>query len=184
MQLDKASPTPPPEPSAHTTAPPPLTAARGRRPALPTWVKLLLGNPLAATGIAVLAIFILAAIFAPVLTPYDPTNIGGFDRYLAPSRANLFGTDYSGIDVFTEVLYGARASLTVGVVTGLATTLLSIVVGMTAGYVGGWLDDVLGMAMNVFLVIPQRPLLLVFAAYVPLKGYLEIIVAISISAFA
>jgi peptide/nickel transport system permease protein len=72
----------------------------------------------------------------------------------------------------------------VGVVTGLATTLLSIVVGMTAGYVGGWLDDVLGMAMNVFLVIPQLPLLLVFAAYVPLKGPLAIIVVISITGWA
>ena len=184
MQLDKASTTPPPEPSAHTAATAPITAARARHLALPTWVKLLLGNPLAATGIAVLAIFVLAAIFAPLLTPYDPTNIGGFDRYLAPSRANLFGTDYSGIDVFTEVLYGARASLTVGVVTGLATTLLSIVVGMTAGYVGGWLDDVLGVFMNVFLVIPQLPLLLVFAAYVPLKGPLAIIVVISITGWA
>jgi ABC-type dipeptide/oligopeptide/nickel transport system permease subunit len=111
-------------------------------------------------------------------------NIGGFDRYLAPSGANLFGTDYSGIDVFTEVLYGARASLTVGVVTGLATTLLSIVVGMTAGYIGGWVDDVLSMFMNVFLVIPQLPLLLVFALYVPIKGPLAIILVISITGWA
>src|SRR5438105_504637 len=112
MQLDKASSTPPVDQETLPAAP--VTAARGRRLALPTWVKLLLGNPLAATGIAVLAIFILAAIFAPLLTPYDPTAIGSFNRYLAPSRANLFGSDYSGIDVFTEVLYGARASLTVG----------------------------------------------------------------------
>ena len=197
MQLDKAASTStspvdqttlPAAPASTapvaTTASAPITAARGRRLALPTWVKLLLGNPLAATGLAILAIFVLGAIFAPLLTTYDPMNIGGFNRYVAPSSANLFGTDYSGIDVWTEVLYGARASLTVGAVTGLVTTLLSIVIGMTAGYIGGWVDDVLSMFMNVFLVIPQLPLLLVFAAYVPIKGPLAIIIVISVTGWA
>lgn len=195
MQLDKAPSTPPVKqdtiPAApvsasavSTTASAPITVARGRRVALPTWVKLLLSNPLAVTGLAVLLILVLAAIFAPLLTPYDPMNIGGFNRYQAPSGANLFGTDYSGIDVFTEVLYGARASLTVGAVTGLVTTLLSIVVGMTAGYIGGWVDDVLSMIMNVFLVIPQLPLLLVFAAYLPIRGPLSIIIVISVTGWA
>lgn len=194
MQLDKA-PSPPPveqhtlpaapvSAAANTTATAPITAARGRRLAFPTWIKLLLSNRLAATGCAVVLIFILAAIFAPLLTPNDPQNIGGFNRYLGPSGDHPFGTDYSGIDIFAEVLYGARASLTVGAVTGLVTTLLSIVIGMTSGYLGGWLDDVLSMIMNVFLVIPQLPLLLVFAAYLPIKGPLAIIVVISITGWA
>jgi len=172
--------------SVATTANAPLTSARarGRGIALPTWVKLLLGTPLAATGIVVVLIFILAAIFAPLITPNDPTNIGGFDRYLAPSLAHPFGTDYSGIDVFAEVLYGARVSLAVGAVTGIVTTFLSIVIGMTAGYIGGWFDDILGVVMNVFLVIPQLPLLLVFAAYLPIKGPLSIILVISITGWA
>ncbi len=158
--------------------------ARRRRLEVPTWVKLLLSNRLAAAGLTVIAVFILAAIFAPLITPNDPMNIGGFNRYVAPNGANIFGTDYSGIDVFSEVLYGARASLAVGAVTGLVTTLLSIVIGMTAGYIGGWVDDVLGAIMNVFLVIPQLPLLLVFAAYVPLKGPQAIILVISITGWA
>jgi len=170
--------------SVATTATPPLTTTRGRGIALPTWVKLLLSTPLAATGIVVVLIFILAAIFAPLITPNDPTNIGGFDRYLAPSLAHPFGTDYSGIDVFAEVLYGARVTLAVGAVTGIVTTFLSIVIGMTAGYIGGWFDDILGVVMNVFLVIPQLPLLLVFAAYLPIKGPLSIILVISITGWA
>ena len=78
MQLDKASspssvdqttiPAAPAAAAAGTTAAAPITAARGRRPTLPTWIKLLIGNPLAATGLAVLALFILAAIFASFIT--------------------------------------------------------------------------------------------------------------------
>lgn len=195
MQLDKApaSPAPkqdtiPPVPaegsSVATTGTASITSVRGRGIALPTWVKLLLGNPLAATGIVVLLIFILAAIFAPLITPNDPTAIGSYDRYLAPSLDHPFGTDYSGIDLFSEVLYGARVSLAVGAITGLVTTFLSIVIGMTAGYVGGLLDDILGVVMNVFLVIPQLPLLLVIAAYVPIKGPLAIVAVISITGWA
>lgn len=174
--------------AANTTATAPITAAggggRGRGLTVPNWVKLLLGNPLAAAGCVVLAIFILAAIFAPLLTSNDPSNIGGYSRYLAPSADHPFGTDYSGIDVFAEFLYGARVTLAVGAVTGIVTTFLSIVIGMTAGYIGGWLDDVLGVIMNVFLVIPQLPLLLVFAAYLPLKGTYAIIIVISVTGWA
>ncbi len=193
MQLDNVTSTPRPDTlsaastgagPAATVAAAPTTAGRGRRLGLPIWVRLLFGNPLSALGIVVLVIFILAALLAPLLTPNDPTNIGGFDRYLAPSAANPFGTDYSGIDVFSEVLYGARVSLAVGAVTGIVTTFLSIVIGMVAGYVGGWLDDLLGVIMNVFLVIPQLPLLLIFAAYVPIKGPLAIVVVISITGWA
>ena len=129
-----------------------------------------MGNKLALTGLLILLVIVLAAIFAPLLTPYNPTDIGTGTQFEAPSGAHYFGTDYSGDDVFTEVLYGARASLEIGVITGLVTTFLSIVIGMTAGYLGGLVDDVLSLLMNVFLVIPQLPLLLVFAAYVPIKG--------------
>lgn len=167
-----------------TTGTAPIAGVRRSGLTVPTWLKLLLSNPLAATGIAILLIFILAAIFAPLITPNDPTAIGSFDRYLPPSLDHPFGTDYSGLDLFSEVLYGARTSLAVGVIAGLVTTFTSIVIGMTAGYVGGWFDDVLGVVMNVFLVIPQLPLLLVIAAYVPIKGPLAIVVVIAITGWA
>jgi len=168
-----------------TVAPAPMLAlpAPQRRVSLPLWLKLLLTNPLAAAGCVILVIFVLAAIFAPLLTSSDPTSYSGA-RFLAPSSAHPFGTDYAGIDVFAEVVYGARVSLAIGAVTGLVTTALSIVVGMIAGYVGGWLDDALGVVMNIFLVIPQLPLLLVVSAYLPLTGPLAIILVISVTGWA
>lgn len=165
-------------------APAPLGTGGRRRLSVPTWLTLLLSNPLSAIGIAVLIVFVLAAIFAPLLTPYDPNDIGSGLQFQPPGPGHPFGTDYSGDDVFTKVLYGARVSLVIGAVAGFVATFLSIVVGLVSGYLGGLTDDILSLVMNIFLVIPQLPLLLVFSAYVPVKGSLAIIIVISITGWA
>ena len=162
----------------------PVPRAPRRGPRFPGWLGLLVGNKLALAGLIILLVFVLAAVFAPLLTPFSPDDIGSGTQFEAPSSAHYFGTDYSGDDVFTKVIYGARASLEIGVITGLVSTLLSIVIGMTAGYLGGLADDLLSLLMNVFLVVPQLPLLLVFAAYLPIKGSTAIIVVISVTGWA
>ncbi len=160
----------------------PVANAR-RRFGLPLWAKLLLSNRFAAIGLFILLLFALAAIFAPLLTQYGPGDMVALPSQ-PPSAEHWFGTNHQGQDIFSQVVYGARLSLFVGVVAAFLTTALSIIVGMTAGYVGGGLDGVLGVIMNVFLVIPQLPLLIVFAAYLPVKSVFAIILVISITGWA
>lgn len=135
----------------------------------PQWLRLLFSTPLAIAGVTVFAVIALAAIFAPLLARYAPLDMVG-PLGAPPSGSHPFGTNDSGQDIFSQVVYGARFSLAVGLGTGASITVLATVVGMTAGYVGRWLDDLFSMVMNVFLVVPQLPLLVVIAAYVPLKG--------------
>jgi peptide/nickel transport system permease protein len=151
---------------------PPLpdTAAVGwSRRRLPSWVGIVLGNRVALAGFLLFVGIFLLAVFAPLLTRYAPDDmIGPLSQ--GPSSAHWFGTNQEGEDIFSQVLYGAHFSLSVGLLTGLAITALATTVGMIAGYARGLLDDLLTLLMNIFLIIPQLPLLVVIGAYVPLRG--------------
>lgn len=158
-----------------TSEPPAAPLVPGGPPAAagthlgPEWLRLMLSSPLTALGTITFVAIVLAALFAPMLTPYRPLDMLG-PLGAAPSASHLFGTNDSGQDIFTQVVYGARYSLAVGLGAGIAITILATVIGMTAGYTGRWIDDLLSMIMNIFLVVPQLPLLVVIAAYVPFKG--------------
>jgi peptide/nickel transport system permease protein len=104
------------------------------------------------------------AIFAPIIAPGDPTAFVA-RPHLEPSSEHIFGTEGQGKDVFRQTVWGARISLTIGFITGLLTTLVGMIIGMTAGYFRGKVDDVLSVLMNLFLVIPGLPLLVVISAY-------------------
>lgn len=140
-----------------------------RRHLAPQWMRLFLSSPLTIVGIIVFAIIVVTALIGPILSPYQPLDMIG-PIGAAPSGSHLFGTNDVGQDLFTQAVYGARYSLVVGIGAGVAITVLATVFGMVAGYVGRWVDDTLGMIMNIFLVLPQLPLLVVIAAYIPLKG--------------
>ncbi|HEX6508762.1 MAG TPA: ABC transporter permease [Chloroflexota bacterium] len=129
----------------------------------------LLNNPLALLGFVLFTLIVVAAVFAPLLTPYTPSDMVG-PLGQGPSSTHYFGTNDTGQDIFSQIIFGARFSLAVGILTGFAITIVATIVGMTAGYVGGWIDDLLGMTMNIFLVMPQLPLLVVIAAYVPFRS--------------
>lgn len=141
-----------------------------RRLALPDWATLLFSNRLAALGCALLTAIVLAALCAPLLASADSTTIGTVAPSQPPSWSYPFGTNHAGESILAQVLWGARFTLAVSAVTGVAVTALACLVGMTAGYLDGWVDDALGTLMNVFLVIPQLPLLIVVAAYAPVRG--------------
>jgi peptide/nickel transport system permease protein len=140
-----------------------------RRVVLPEWIHILVSTPLTALGLVLLAGIVLLALLGPILSPYQPLDMLG-PLGSGPIRSHLFGTNDQGQDIFTQIAYGARYSLAVGLGAGLAITAIATVVGMTAAYVGRGVDDSLSMVMNIFLVIPQLPLLVVIAAYVPFKG--------------
>lgn len=117
-------------------------------------------------GLTLLALFVVLAIVGPWLAPDDATA-AGVDLLAPPSGAHWLGTTQSGQDVWSQLLVGARPTVLVGFLAGAIATVLSIVIGVSAGYVGGLVDDVLSMLTNVFLVVPALPLLIVLGAYLP-----------------
>lgn len=127
--------------------------------------KLLLKNRQALIGLSILTFFIVTALMAPILAPNDPKRrVGGIHQ--PPSSEHILGTTRLGRDVYSQVLYAGRISIAVGVTAGLITTLIAVISGLSAGYFGGRVDDIITFCTNVVLVIPQLPLLLVLAAFI------------------
>jgi peptide/nickel transport system permease protein len=155
----------------------------GRAGRAPGWFVILWRNRKCRIGLYMLTGFILVAIFAPVIAPFEP-RADDFVPSEGPSAAHWFGTTSRGEDVFSQLVYGARTSLVVGVVAGLFTTLIALVVGLTAGYMQGVVDEVLSFFINLGLVVPVLPLMIVLAGYSPVNGLGLIIVVIAITGWA
>ena len=112
-------------------------------------------NKLAAASAIVILLFILAAILAPVLTPYTFDSMDLHNRLVPPSRAHLLGTDEAGRDVLTRMLYGSRVSLLVGIVPTVISMLAGAILGIIAGYNGGRTDAVIMRIADVMLAFPS-----------------------------
>lgn len=125
----------------------------------------LLRTRKAALGMAIVLVFVVMAIVGPWLFP-DPTAFVGVP-HASPSGDHLFGTTGQGQDVLAQTIAGARTTLLVGLVVGLLSVAIGAFVGVAAGYFGGWVDDLVSLVINVFLVIPGLPLAIVLAAYLP-----------------
>lgn len=123
----------------------------------------LLQNRKATLGLSVLAFFVLMAAIGPLLVG-DPSAFAA-DPLLPPSGAHWFGTTRQGQDVFAQTIAGARTSLLVGFFVGSVVMAIGALVGVSAGYFGGWIDDLLSLFTNVFLIMPGLPLAVVLAAY-------------------
>ena len=124
-------------------------------------------NTMGMIGLAMLLIAIAVAIFAPWIAPYDPDaprQVSIMDIYQPPSPAHWFGTDDAGGDVFTNFLYGARISLTVGFFASFIAVSIGGLMGLTAGYAGGGTENVLMRVTDIMLVIPDLPLAVVLVA--------------------
>jgi len=135
---------------------------------------------LATAGIVLLAIFVLCAIFAPVLAPHDPAQLDLNARLLPPSHAHFFGTDELGRDIFSRILFGARISLIVAVSVVSISLAIGLVAGALAGFYGGWLDAVINIyVMNAFLALPGILLAIAFVAFMG-PGLWNLIFALSI----
>lgn len=126
----------------------------------------LRGRSKAVAGGALVATFALLALLAPIVAPGDPGAFVG-QPHQPPSREHWLGTTGQGQDVFAQTVWGARISLAVGFATGLGVMVLAVLVGVTAAYVGGWVDGLLTLATNVFLTLPGLPLAVVMAAFLP-----------------
>lgn len=124
-------------------------------------------NPIGLIGLGMLLLAVLVALTAPVIAPYDPTNPGRVtidDIYARPSAAHLLGTDDAGRDVLSSFLYGARVSLIVGFFASFISIAIGGVIGITAGFYGGRLENFLMRFTDIMLVIPDLPLAVVIVA--------------------
>ena len=135
----------------------------------------------AKVGAVLLGIFVLAGIFGPLVSPYDPS----FQSPLLsmsmhpPNAAHLLGTTQTGQDVLSQLLYGIRLTLVLAIMVGAIATALSVIVGVTAAFLGGLWDDLLSATSNVFLVIPSLPLLILLLGYLPQQGQTPTIVVLA-----
>ena len=136
----------------------------------------------ALVGIMILLFFILMGLFAPILAPYDPHDLVDAP-YLNPSAAHWLGTNDVGQDIFSEIIYGARVSMTVGITAALAVTVIGSVVGIVSGYFRGATDHVLTLLTNVAMTIPSFPLTILLVSYVD-AGMGGMILAICITSWA
>ena len=157
--------------------------ARPKRQMMGTGViRMILANRKAAIGATILLVFILVGIFAPVLAQYEPDAFVA-RPHQAPSTEFWFGTTGSGEDVFSQTVYGTRNSLGTGLLVGFSVTVIGALVGMTAGYFRGRVDDLLSLITNVFLIIPSLPLLVVLAAFLP-AGFWSIVAVLTVTGWA
>ena len=124
---------------------------------------LFLRNPKAATGLILLTIYVVIGIIGPWIAPYDP-NARSNDLVQGPSGHHWLGTTHIGQDVLSQLLTGARSVVYVGFLAGIVATVLSVLIGVTAGYIGGKTDDSLSVLSNVFLVIPAIPLMIIITS--------------------
>lgn len=156
---------------------------RGLTRFVPRWIGILWENNKSRAGLIVLALFILTAVFAPLLAPYDPAAAVGMPNE-GSSSAHWLGTTQAGEDVLSKLIYGSRVSLTVGILAGALVTMIGVLIGITAGYMGGIVDDVLSFFINLMMVIPTLPLIITFAAYSPVKGLLPIVLILGVTGWA
>lgn len=122
-------------------------------------------SPLSVVGVVIVAGFLVTAVAAPLLAPYAPTERVAVPLQ-PPSGAHWLGTNDIGQDILSELIYGTRVSLLVGVAAGALATLLAAAVGVAAGLIGRAVDITLMRVVDVVLILPLIPVLIVTAAYV------------------
>jgi ABC-type dipeptide/oligopeptide/nickel transport system permease subunit len=136
-------------------------------------------NKLAAFSAIIIIIIILMAIFAPIIAPYGEAEQDLLNRLQGPSSAHWFGTDELGRDVFTRVLYGARVSLTIGIMPSIISLVVGVTLGLLAGYLGGVVDYVIMRFADIMLSIPSL-LLAMVVMYTLGSSTLTLFIALSL----
>ena len=173
---------PPAKPSPPKAASSPVTSQAEVR--FLSLRQFLRQSMLARFGFGFATLLILAALFAPWIALYSPTAQDLPTRLEAPSRAHWFGTDELGRDMFARTLYGARVSLLVAISVVCGCGLTGLVLGMIAGYAGGWFDRVVNLLLiNAFLSFPGILLAIAFAAFLG-PGIGKVILALVITGWA
>lgn len=168
---------------AARTADKPVQRFGRRGPQVPRALRSLVHNRKATIGLLILAFFIIVGILAPVIAPINPTRMVG-RPHQPPSAEYVLGTTRQGQDVFAQLVHGARSTLTVGFLTGTVVIAIAIVMGVTAGYLGGMADEILSLFTNVALIIPGLPLVVVISRWIDRPGPETIVLVLSLIGWA
>jgi peptide/nickel transport system permease protein len=119
------------------------------------FLRAFFSNRLAVFGTAVMAVFVVMAVFAPLVAPYDPLDQNLPEKFDGPSLAHPFGQDELGRDILSRIIYGARISLTAGLAAVAIATAAGTLIGLVAGFLGRWPDSLLMRLMDVILAFPS-----------------------------
>lgn len=173
------------EPTAPTgSALAPMGAKPGRKPRATARQRFpFLRNKKAVAGLMILGFFTILALVGPWIAPFDPNAISK-DILKPPSATHWLGTSHLGQDVFSQIVVGTRSVMLVGLVTGVIATVLSVIVGVSAGFLGGVSDEILSALSNIFLVIPALPLIIIIAGQLPDAGGLTIALILAATGWA
>ncbi|HLI52662.1 MAG TPA: ABC transporter permease, partial [Thermomicrobiaceae bacterium] len=118
------------------------------------FVRAIWGTTPGKIGSSLIIFVALVAVFAPLIAPHDPIAIDVANRLQPPSAAHLFGTDETGRDVFSRVLYGARIDLRVGIIAVAIALGLGVTVGIISGFYGGIVDTIMMRVVDIMLAFP------------------------------
>jgi len=119
--------------------------------------------------------------YKQTITTTYKTTTKKFPLNSSPEPEHILGTTHSGQDIFSQIIWGTRITLSVGLITGLFTTVIALTLALLAGYFGGLVDDIISLFTNVFLVIPALPLMIVIAAYITVRGVIPIILILGLT---
>ena len=157
---------------------------RHRRFRIPGWLLLLLSNPKSRLGLAMVVFVVVLAAIAPWISVDDPNAFDIFAARQSPNWNHLFGTTDQGSDIFSQVVVGARQSLWLGFAAAALATSVAAALGITAALMGGLVDDCINVVINIFLVIPPIPLLVVMSGYVQDRSTTTMIVVLALVLWA
>ncbi len=150
-----------------------------------TWrdiARHVLRNPLSLSGLIIIFLLILLAILAPFIAPYDPFATDPLQKLQPPSAEHLMGTDGLGRDILSRVLYGTRISLWIAILILVTAGIFGTVVGIVAGYAGGFLDNILMRVTDIFMAFPRLILAMAIAAALG-PSLTNVVIAISFGAW-
>ncbi|MDQ1644268.1 MAG: peptide/nickel transport system permease protein [Cryptosporangiaceae bacterium] len=165
-------------PGQGAMAQPEITPGRARRRRF-----RFFANAKSSIGLALLGIYVLFAVIGPWVAPYDPSARSS-ELVQPPSSAHWLGTTHLGQDVLSQLLVGTRGVMVVGLTAGVVATILSVLIGVTAGYLGGAWDDGLSALSNVFLVIPALPLIIILTSTINNAGDSVVALVIGLTSWA
>ncbi len=132
-------------------------------------ITLLKANRKFKVGLAIFSVMVLIAVVGPYTAKYEPLEYTG-SIGAPPGPGHPLGTNTFGYDLYSQVVYGLRSSMLIGLLGGAIATLIGVVIGFASGYFGGMIDEILMMITNIFLVIPTLALLIIIAAYIEHRG--------------
>jgi peptide/nickel transport system permease protein len=128
------------------------------------FIRVFFGRGLVIFGVVITVAIILMAIFAPIVSPYDPYKLGVGNILESPSIKHFLGTDYLGRDVMSRIIYGAQTSLVIGVVVVALAAIIGMGLGLLAGYYGGWWNIIIMRCVDALMVFPMILLAMVISA--------------------